>query len=306
MKIKDNNSLHELKEAVTFWQTQATKKEEENVVLKEQLEWLKRQIFGKKSERIVSQVDKKQLIIPGIEDLEVQQEEEAQTVSGHKRHKPKQKDKESITLSPDLPIETVVLDLPEEEKVCEETGTPLVKIGEEISHKLAHKPGSYYIKEIIRPKYAYPQKPEEGILVADLPDTILSRCRADDSFLAEIITRKFSDHLPLYRIAEGMSREGIGISRKLLSKWVIRCGMALKPLHETMIRKILESGNVFIDETPVKLQAKEKCKTAYIWVMVGGASSDPPYRVYDFRENRRHNNALDMLKGYSEVPPSSE
>ena len=78
----------------------------------------------------------------------------------------------------------------------------LVQIGVEISHKLAHKPGSYYIKEIIRPKYAHPKKEENGILTADLPDSLLPKCRADESLLAEIITKKFADHLPLYRIAE--------------------------------------------------------------------------------------------------------
>ena len=87
-------------------------------------------------------------------------------------------------------------------KICQETGQALVQIGVEVSHKLAHEPGSYYIKEIIRPKYAHPQREENGILTASLPDSLLPKCRADESLLAEIITKKFADHLPLYRIAE--------------------------------------------------------------------------------------------------------
>lgn len=62
--------------------------------------------------------------------------------------------------------------------------------------------------------------------------------------------------------------------------------MALKPLYEEMVRKILSGENIFIDETPVKLLAKEQCDTAYSWVVVGGNDSNPPYRVYDFRKNR--------------------
>ena len=42
--------------------------------------------------------------------------------------------------------------------------------------------------------------------------------------------QKFADHLPLYRIAENLRRIGNKISRKLLSQWVVKCGMALKPL----------------------------------------------------------------------------
>ena len=202
----------------------------EVIYLKEQLAWFKRQIFGKKSERIVSDLNDKQLYLEGLEPLKAQEKEEAQTVPAHQRRKPQRNGQDAITLDPNLPVRTTILDIAEEEKICKETGIPLVRIGEETTHKLAHEPGSYYIKEIIRPKYAHPKTPEAGILTAELPDSIIPKCRADDSLLAEIITKKFVDHMPLYRIAEGMGREGVGISRKLLSQWVVRCGMALKPL----------------------------------------------------------------------------
>ncbi len=263
-----------------------------------QRNWFKRQIFGKKSERIASDLNASQLQFEGFEAEGTQNKEKTRTVSAHQRHKPKRNGQDAITLDPNLPVKTTILDIPEEEKICKETGAPLVQIGVETTHKLAHEPGSYYIKEIIRPKYAHPQKPEEGILTALLPDSILPKCRADDSLLAEIITQKFADHLPLYRIVEQMGRVGVKISRKLLSQWVLRCGMALKPLYEVMIRLILKGENIFIDESPVKLQEKNKCKTAYMWVIVGGNESNPAYRVYDFRKNRCHDNVLDILREY--------
>jgi len=269
--------------------------------LTQQLEWWKRQIFGKKSERIISDLNSEQLFFEGFDAHASKETEQTKEVPAHKRRNPKRNGQDAITLDPDLPVKTVVLDIPAEEKICKETGVPLVKIGEEVTHKLAHIPGSYYIKEIIRPKYAHPEKPEEGISTAFLPDSILPRCQADDSLLAEIITEKFADHMPLYRIAEAMSRQGVGISRKLLSQWVIRCGMALKPLYEIMVSLILESENVFIDESPIKLQAKDQCDTAYMWVIVGGNSANPHYRAYDFRTNRCHDNVLDILQKYRGV-----
>ena len=273
----------------------------EVVYLKEQLDWFKRQIFGKKSERIASDLNSEQIQFEGFETQEAQGKEQTQTVPAHERRKPNRNGQDAITLDPNLPVRTTILDIPEEEKICKETGIPLVQIGVETTHKLAHEPGSYYIKEIIRPKYAHPKKPEAGILTVLLPDSILPKCRADDSLLAEIVTKKFADHMPLYRIVEGMGREGVGISRKLLSQWVVRCGMALKPLYEIMVRSILGSKNVFIDESPVKLQAKNQCKTAYMWVIVGGNSSNPAYRAYDFRTDRCHDNVLDILQGYQGV-----
>ena len=225
-------------------------------------------------------------------------EEEKKTVAAHKRREPNRNGQDKISLPPDLPVETTILDIPEAQKICQETGETLTQIGVEITHKLAHQPGSYYIKEIIRPKYAHPQREEMGILTAELPESLLPKCRADESLLAEIITKKFADHLPLYRIAEIMEREEIKISRKLLSQWVIRTGMALKPLYLEMLKRVLASNNIFIDETPVKLWEKIKCREGYMWVVVGGNEANPAYRIYDYRENRCYDNVLDILKNY--------
>jgi len=109
--------------------------------LKEQLEWFKRQIFGKRSERQKSDLNSEQLLFEGFETP--LQEEEKKTVSSHTRKKPNRDGKDKITLPGDLPVKTIILDIPEEKKVCQETGQALVQIGVEVSHKLAHEPGSY-------------------------------------------------------------------------------------------------------------------------------------------------------------------
>lgn len=65
-------------------------------------------------------------------------------------------------------------------------------------------------------------------------DTLLNRCQADESFLTDILTKKFNNHLTLYRICEILGQNRIGISLQILSQWVIRCGQALMPLYEEM------------------------------------------------------------------------
>ena len=268
--------------------------------LEEQLTWLKRQIFGKRSEKIVSDLSSEQLQFDGFVPPD-QKDTQTQSVPAHERRKPKRLGQDVIQLPEDLPVETIVLDIPEEEKVCRETGIALVKIGETVTYKLAHRSGSYYLKAFVRPKYAYPQKEEAGIFTALMPDGIIPKCRADESLLAEIATKKFADHLPLYRIAEQMSRKNIYISRKLLSQWVIRLGESLLPLYCKMKEIILDSGNIFIDESPVKIQDKPQCKQGYMWTVVGGEGTDPPYRIYDFKENRRHENVRAILGDYKGV-----
>ena len=272
-------------------------------LINEQYEWLRRQIFGKKSEKIVEAKKDNVLYFEGFKKIFENKPEKKQNVPAHERTKPQRDGKGKITLPEDLPIEKHYIDVPEEENICSETGKPLVKIGNEITSKLAFKPGNYYVKQIIRPKYALPQNSEGGILIAPLPDSLLTRCQADESFLADILAKKFNEHLPLYRVAEILGQNGINISRQILSKWVIRCGLSLKPLYNEMKRQILLSGNVFIDETPVEMldPGKGKTKTTYMWVLVGGKAADPPHRVYNFRTTRQHHHALEILNGYQGI-----
>lgn len=267
--------------------------------LQEQIEWFKRQLFGAHSEKIIDSSEI-QLLIPGLENQSVQQQ--TRSIAAHERKKPERSGKDKITLPDDLPVERQIIDLPEKEKVCKETGIALVKIGEEITRKLAQRPNSYFIKEIVRPKYAVPQNPDAGIAIAFLPESLLSRCQADESFLADVLVKKYADHLPLYRQSEILSQEGIFISRQILSQWVLRVSLALKPLHEEMSRLILQSGNVFVDETPIEMLSPGKGKTqqAYMWVLTGG-SDNPIYRVYNFYQNHKHSNASELLKDYHGV-----
>ncbi len=100
--------------------------ENENTTLKQQIEWFRRYLFGKKSERSVSQVSQEQLSFEGFEIGEPQ-EEKTKTIPTHERKKPNREGQDKITLPPDLPVEKIVLDL--KEKKCPETGEHLVKIG---------------------------------------------------------------------------------------------------------------------------------------------------------------------------------
>lgn len=62
---------------------------------------------------------------------------ETQTIPAHKRNKWASIGENTIRLPEDLPVETAVIDMLEEEKICKETGASLHKIGEEIGYKLA-------------------------------------------------------------------------------------------------------------------------------------------------------------------------
>ena len=56
--------------------------------LEEQLAWFKRQIFGKRSERIVNDLNSQQLMFEGFENLKTSTEKEKKEVPAHIRSKP--------------------------------------------------------------------------------------------------------------------------------------------------------------------------------------------------------------------------
>jgi transposase len=288
-------TYEELLEENVVLRTKEALYEQKVAHLESQLEWFRRQVFGQKSERVVSDPPEQLILFPEMTPVEQGKEEK---VKEHTRIK-KEAEKTQITLPADLPVERIEIDLSAEEKVCQVTGELLVKIGEEITRKLAHRPGSFYIKEIVRPKYAAPNQKEAGVKIAPLPTTLLTRCLADESLLASILVSKFGDHLPLYRLSEIVGREGIGLSRQLLSDWVVRAGKALYPLYQEMGKQILENGSIFMDETPVDLQEKGKgsLHQGYMWVMCGGEKA--PYQYYRFFKDRKHQNAETLLENYS-------
>ena len=99
--------------------------------LEEQLAWFKKQIFGKRSERIVADLHVDQLVFEGFETLATQEVEKKSLIQ-KVRKKPEREGKDKISLPEDLPVKTLLLDIPENEKTCPETGVSLVQIGVEI------------------------------------------------------------------------------------------------------------------------------------------------------------------------------
>lgn len=88
----------------------------------------------------------------------------------------------------------------------------------------------------------------------------------------------------------------------------MRAGLALEPLYDEMMRQILNSNNVFVDETPIDMldPGKGKVHKAFMWVLCGGIERDPPYRVYEFYTDRKHANAEKLLGDYRGVVHSDK
>lgn len=195
----------------------------------------------------------------------------------------------------------ILLDIPEEQKVCPETGEPLKVITIEISEKLEYRPGKLIVNVYKRPQYALPESADSfaGVIAAAMPDHPIAKCKADVGLLAHLIVSKFADHLPLYRQDGIFEREGVTIPRATQTSWLMQTYESIKPLEETLRRAIFESDVLFTDDTPIPLQVKGngKLKKARLWVYVRGGTG-PPLTAYDFSIDRSKKRPLDYLKDY--------
>lgn len=272
--------------------------------LKEQIEWFRRQVFGKKSERFVD-LPGNTPDLPGLVIPEAEPAEEAEVaIPAHRRKKQaKGKGLFTVDIPEDLPRVVEVIDIPEEKKVCPETGEKLVEIGRDVTEKLAHRPSEYYVKRIERPKYANPGNALAGVIQEPASDCIIEGSKFDPSFMAHVVTEKFAYHMPLNRIQEKLACRQIGVSRQVLSSLLCNIGGKLVPLCDLMREKMLAQGNIFTDDTPVALLVRDNGKTvpARMWAYIGGQPNAPPYHLYEFSENRSEIHPLTYLKDFKGI-----
>ena len=271
--------------------------------LQHQIEQLTRRLYGPKSEKYhPGQLLFDKLLIAGLEQPagpaptpppEVNVRSHTRQVNGHGREE----------LPAHLRRVEILLDVPEEEKVCPETGKPLVKIGEERTEKLAYEAETVYVKVFVRPKYGSPVKENgssvSGITIAALPFFAIAKCKADTTLLAHVAVSKYVDHQPLYRQEQILRRESVILSRQTMDGWLMQLADGpLGLLYDRLKAELLVRDVIFTDDTPVRLQIKGRGKTvqARIWVYRTGPG--PPQVVFDFSRDRSKQRPLLFLGLY--------
>jgi transposase len=274
-------------------------------MLQHQVEQLLRRIYGRRSEKMhPDQLMFDSMVMEGIEQDAVPEplvELPEQTAPQKKKSKAdKRKHPGRVPIPEHLERVEIVLDIPEEEKTCPETGKPLKQIGCEVSEKLEYRPGKLIVNVYKRPKYASPDTTASlGVITAPMPDHPIEKCKADVGLLSYIIVSKFADHLPLYRQNGIFEREGVDIPRATQSSWIMQIYEAIRPLGDALKQAVLETEVLFTDDSIIPLQVKGngRLKKGRLWVYVRG-DPDPPLTAFDFSIDRSKKRPLDFLAGY--------
>ena len=119
-------------------------------------------------------------------------------------------------------------------------GCELVEMGESVSEQLDIVLATVQVIQTIRKKYAC-KACEEIIKTAPAPAVLLSKAIASSNTMAYVITAKYADCLPLYRLSDILKRHRIEMSRQTLSESVLAVAGKIKPLIDHM-KQQLHSG----------------------------------------------------------------
>jgi transposase len=247
---------------------------EQNADLKRQVEWFKRQLFGRKSERRLLGLDAQQLPLAGMlatPDAPADAPPPTETVKAYQRRLRRDPgaegtDEPELRFDPAVPVEVIELPNPE---VAGMTATDYEVIGEKVTYRLAQRPGAYVILKYVRPIIKH--KATATLSCPPAPPAVLERSFADVSVLAGLLVDKLRYHLPLYRQHQRLAAAGITLSRATLTQWVHRTAALLEPIYHALLSSILQSKVLAMDETPIKAgrQGKGKLHTGYFWPLYG-------------------------------------
>lgn len=99
----------------------------------------------------------------------------------------------------------------------------------------------------------------------------LPGCKAGNSLLASIVVDKFCDHLPEYRQSKRYSAMGIHLPTSSINTWLHSLACVLRPLYDLQASRVFSSNYQHVDESVISVNDRAgKTRKGYMWSDVDG------------------------------------
>jgi len=263
--------------------------------------------YGKKSEKLKEEDERQGRLFDEAEfyaEEPAPPAEEKVLVPAHTRKKGGRRPKNTK-----LPVVEVVHELASEDKTCPCCGESRPEIGQERSSEYDVVPSYVRLLTHVRKKYGpcacqgFDESGEKSVIIAPGPVKIVKGSDFSNRTIALFVVGKFTDALPYYRLSRILTRFGLEVGRATLCKLAVSVGHAIGPLIDRMIRDMMASPVVLMDETPLtvleqvtgKDPPRKKC---YMWVQRGYWQGKPIHR-FAYHESRSGSFADSLLEGFS-------
>ena len=203
------------------------------------------------------------------------------------------------------PVEVVEHRL--EDHSCPECGSEMVEIGKEVRRSLKMEPARFWIREDVYYTYACKvcERETGNSVIVNTPrePAVLPGSFASPEAIAHLMVQKFVMYSPLYRQEQEWGRQGLKLSRQVMSNWLLRAAENwLVPIYQELHRELLKQEVLHGDETTLQV-LKEPGKSAvsksYMWLYRTGGDAEHPVVLYDYRPDRKAGNAEEFLEGFS-------
>jgi len=219
---------------------------------------LKKQAFGKSSEKVEREIEQLEL---ALEDLLIGAAESttaladessaegapASATSDAADRKPRRRPR----VSDATPRERRELD---PGSCCPDCGGDLRLVGEDVSEMLDLIAAQLKVLQIARLKKSCRRC--ERMVQEPAPSRPIPGSMASAALLAYILVSKFDDHIPLYRLNEIFARMGADIPDSTLVDWCGRAMKVLQPLTERIEAEVMASDLLHADDTPIRVLDK--------------------------------------------------
>lgn len=272
-------------------------------LLREQVEYLTKKLFGSHSEKTEARIGQLSL----FDEAEVEADPNAvepiieEVITKIKKRKGLKEDKLK-----DFPHEKIVHDIDDDQKICSYCGKELSCIGESfvrtevIFHPAKLTVVDHYVKTYECRKCR--NTDNAFYLSALVPRPVIPHSYAHSSSVAYVMYQKYVNHMPLYRQEEYWKNLGLALTRQTMSNWVmIAANDWLKPVVNRMREILLSQNYLHADETTVMVLNEENRKNttkSYMWVFGTVKESKTPIRIFKYAPTRRGDTAKDFLSGF--------
>lgn len=261
---------------------------------------LRRMQFGAKSERLPE--EQLQLGLEAIEQAIAQGEAEAeQRDPAFKQGRAAKRRANRGKLPAHLP--RIEITLEPEDTACPCCQGAMVVIGHDTAERLDVIPAQFRVLVTRRPKLACRGCP--GVVMqAPAPARLIEGGLPTEALVAHVLVARYADHLPLYRQAQMMARQGLDLDRSTLAFWVGYAAAEIAPVVARLREILLASARLFADETtvPVLDPGRGRTKTGYFWTVARDdrpwCGADPPAVVYSYAPGRGQGHNDRLLGGY--------
>ncbi|MDR2861759.1 MAG: IS66 family transposase [Syntrophobacterales bacterium] len=291
LKTKYENEIKELRILLKYYE--------------EQFRLLKKRQFSSSSEK--SSYDQLRLDIDEIKTIisenivteNDEEESDTHTVKGHKRRKRTRKE----MLPEGLPVEEIICELSEEERLCPDCGVEMNVIGHTHREEIVVIPAKVEIRRYSACTYVCKECDEAPVIKARLPNSVIKGSNiASPEFIAYTMHQKFTMGIPLYRQEQEWLRQGIELSRQTMANWLIHSTERwLMPLFDELKKQLLLSGVLHGDETTLQV-LREPGKTpqsnSYLWCYRTSGDTDNPIVLAEYKPDRKTHNPSIFLKGF--------